>query len=82
MEWIKWTAFWLHTGMVISQRINSGPTCEPIKVDLCNRIGYNLTGMPNLAQNSLQADAKMELETFTPLMQFNCANECATYYQL
>ena len=71
-----------------SQRLSSShggsPTCEPIKIDLCRDIGYNLTGMPNLAGNSLQADAKIELETYMPLVTFQCANElqfflCSVY---
>ena len=74
-----------------SQRLSSShnggsksPTCEPIKIDLCRNIGYNLTGMPNLANNILQADANMELETYMPMLKFQCANElqfflCSVY---
>ena len=92
MEWIKHLFFFLfgmfNLQLVASQRLSpnqGGPTCEPIKIDLCRNIGlYNMTGMPNLAGNKLQADAKFELETYTPLLQFNCANElpfflCSVY---
>ena len=61
----------------------SGP-CEPIKVEMCSSIGYHLTAMPNLAENKLQADAKYELETFTPLIQSGCSPQlhfflCSVY---
>ena len=74
--------------MVMSSRLSSShgsrQTCEPIKIDLCRIYGYNSTRMPNLAENILQADAKMELETYMPLLQFQCANElqfflCSVY---
>ncbi|XP_053610907.1 frizzled-4 [Plodia interpunctella] len=48
-------------------------TCEPIKVAMCKNIGYNQTGMPNLARHSLQADADVTLQTFSPLVQYGCS---------
>ena len=45
-----------------------GPTCEPIKIDMCRSLGYNMTGMPNLAMNSRQSDAAQNLETWSPLI--------------
>ncbi|XP_059057875.1 frizzled-4 [Achroia grisella] len=48
-------------------------TCEPIKVAMCKNIGYNQTGMPNLARHTLQADADVTLQTFTPLVQYGCS---------
>ena len=44
------------------------PTCEPIKIDMCRSLGYNMTGMPNLAMNSRQSDAAQNLETWSPLI--------------
>ena len=78
----------LSSQMVIAQRLSSShvgsKTCEPIKIDYCRNIGYNMTGMPNLANNILQADAKMELEGYSPLFTLECANEvtfflCSVY---
>ncbi|CAG9564838.1 unnamed protein product [Danaus chrysippus] len=59
-------------------------TCEPIKVAMCKNIGYNQTGMPNLARHTLQADADVTLQTFSPLVQYGCSSQlhlflCAVY---
>lgn len=59
-------------------------TCEPIRVKLCQDIGYNLTGMPNLAGHDLQSDADFTLQTFTPLIQYGCSAQlhlflCSVY---
>lgn len=59
-------------------------TCEPIKVAMCKNIGYNATGMPNLARHTLQADADVTLQTFSPLVQYGCSSQlhlflCAVY---
>lgn len=58
--------------------------CEPIRVAMCRNIGYNATGMPNLARHTLQADADVTLQTFTPLVQYGCSSQlhlflCAVY---
>ncbi|XP_028041903.1 frizzled-4 [Bombyx mandarina] len=59
-------------------------TCEPIKVAMCKNIGYNQTGMPNLARHTLQADADITLQTFSPLVQYGCSSQlhlflCSVY---
>ena len=78
-----------HMKIILSQRLSSShggssPTCEPIKIEMCRNIGYSMTGMPNFADNTLQADAKQQLETYGPMLSFNCANElqfflCSVY---
>lgn len=60
------------------------PTCEPLKSDMCRSIGYNMTGMPNLAMHTLQSEANFELATYVPLISMGCANElqfllCSVY---
>lgn len=59
-------------------------TCEPIKVDLCSGLGYNMTGMPNLGGNELQQEAEYYLTTFLPLIQYGCSTHlklflCSVY---
>lgn len=63
---------------------DSQRTCEPIRIDICRGVGYNMTGMPNMAGHELQVDAKLQLETFTPLIQYGCSSQlrfflCAVY---
>ncbi|GBM61910.1 Frizzled-4 [Araneus ventricosus] len=59
-------------------------TCEPIRIDTCYDIGYNITGMPNLVGHELQQDAQLQLQTFTPLIQYGCSSRlrfflCSVY---
>ncbi|RZB39482.1 Fz and/or Frizzled domain containing protein [Asbolus verrucosus] len=59
-------------------------TCEPIRVDLCTNLGYNMTGMPNLGGNDLQQEADYTLKSFSPLIQYGCSSQlklflCSVY---
>ncbi|CAH0400805.1 unnamed protein product [Chilo suppressalis] len=62
----------LATGVVSEASVR---TCEPIKVAMCKNLGYNQTGMPNLARHTLQADADVTLQTFSPLVQYGCSSQ-------
>lgn len=59
-------------------------TCEPIRIETCRDLGYNVTGMPNLVGHELQQDAQLQLQTFTPLIQYGCSSRlrfflCSVY---
>ncbi|CAN9511565.1 unnamed protein product [Ophioblennius macclurei] len=59
-------------------------TCDPIRISLCQGLGYNVTKMPNLVGNVLQSDAELQLTTFTPLIQYGCSSQlkfflCSVY---
>ncbi|KAM8719534.1 hypothetical protein ACLKA7_005725 [Drosophila subpalustris] len=58
--------------------------CEIIKIDMCRGIGYNETSMPNLVGHELQSDVEYTLQTFVPLIEYNCSSQlklflCAAY---
>lgn len=50
-------------------------TCDPIRIAMCQDLGYNVTKMPNLVGNVLQSDAELQLTTFTPLIQYGCSSQ-------
>lgn len=63
---------------------DTGRVCEPIRIEMCKDIGYNVTGMPNLVGHELQQDAQLQLQTFKPLVQYGCASQlkfflCSVY---
>ncbi|OCT55418.1 hypothetical protein XELAEV_18004205mg [Xenopus laevis] len=49
--------------------------CDPIRITMCQNLGYNVTKMPNLVGHELQADAELQLTTFTPLIQYGCSSQ-------
>lgn len=58
--------------------------CETIDIALCHGLGYNVTGMPNLVGHETQQDAKLQLQTFKPLIQYGCSTQlhfflCSVY---
>ncbi|KAL1494078.1 hypothetical protein ABEB36_009732 [Hypothenemus hampei] len=58
--------------------------CEPIRVELCMGLGYNMTGMPNLGGNDMQQDANINLKSYSPLIQYGCSQQlklflCSVY---
>lgn len=59
-------------------------TCEPIRLEMCKGLGYNMTGMPNLGGNEGQQEADFSLKSFSPLIQYGCSQQlklflCSVY---
>lgn len=50
-------------------------TCDPIRISMCQNLGYNVTKMPNLVGHVLQSDAELQLTTFSPLIQYGCSSQ-------
>ncbi|BFG02527.1 frizzled-4 [Drosophila madeirensis] len=58
--------------------------CETIRIEMCRGIGYNETSMPNLVGHELQTDVEYTLQTFAPLIEYDCSSQlklflCAAY---
>ncbi|KAI1286981.1 Frizzled-4 [Halotydeus destructor] len=67
-----------------TENVFESATCEPIRLEKCQGIGYNYTSMPNLIGHELQQDAELQLETFVPLIQYGCSSQlkfflCSVY---
>eukprot|EP00095_Tigriopus_kingsejongensis_P006795 maker-scaffold1064_size65302-snap-gene-0.20 protein:Tk06795 transcript:maker-scaffold1064_size65302-snap-gene-0.20-mRNA-1 annotation:"Frizzled-4" len=74
----RWPGAWLvclGLSLASASRFEFRPVCEPIKVEMCLSVDYNMTGMPNLAGSARQSDAQANLETFLPLVLSRCSNE-------
>ncbi|KAH8343029.1 hypothetical protein KR059_003932 [Drosophila kikkawai] len=61
--------------------------CETIRIEMCREIGYNETSMPNLVGHEMQADVEYTLQTFAPLIEYDCSSRlkfflCAAYVPL
>ncbi|CAG9856355.1 unnamed protein product [Phyllotreta striolata] len=70
--------FW---GVSISEPLMRN--CEPIRVDMCV-MWYNSTSMPNLGGNDIQQEADLQLQSFSPLIQYGCSQNlklflCSVY---
>ncbi|XP_044758510.1 frizzled-4-like [Coccinella septempunctata] len=76
--------FWLFLVLVTGATAEPLRTCEPIRIDLCSGLGYNMTGMPNLGGNDQQHEADYTLKSFSPLIQYGCSSQlklflCSVY---
>ena len=49
--------------------------CDKIQVDYCKNFGYNRTRMPNVHGMERQTEAKMELDTYKPLVETKCSDQ-------
>lgn len=65
--------WWRLLIIILVQRISCiYGACEPIKIEMCRGLGYNVTAMPNFVGHEIQSDAEFTLQTFSPLIQYGC----------
>ena len=69
---------------VRGMRVDYSRTCEPIRVEACQGLGYNVTAMPNFGGHESQLDAELQIQTFAPLIQYGCSSQlrfflCSVY---
>lgn len=63
---------------------STGHKCEPIRIEVCRNIGYNVTLFPNMVGHEVQMEADLQLQTFMPLVQYGCSSQlrfflCSVY---
>lgn len=83
MNWISvldfvvlyFTVFQHKLGAVDGYGDEDDRRCDPIKISMCQNLGYNVTKMPNPVGHELQTDAELQLQTFTPLIQYGCSSQ-------
>lgn len=64
--------WWLIVLMFVRTIWGTHGACEPIRIEMCRGLGYNVTAMPNLVGHEIQGDADFTLQTFSPLIQYGC----------
>lgn len=75
---------WLLVLMFVRTIWCANGACEPIRIEMCRGLGYNVTVMPNLVGHEIQGDADFTLQTFNPLIQYGCSAQlhlflCSVY---
>lgn len=64
--------YWILLLMLVRAILCAHGACEPIRIEMCRGLGYNVTVMPNLVGHEIQGDADFTLQTFSPLIQYGC----------
>ncbi|XP_043470137.1 frizzled-4 [Leptopilina heterotoma] len=80
----NWKMWWLIVLMSVRTIWGAHGACEPIRIEMCRGLGYNVTAMPNLIGHEVQGDAEFTLQTFSPLIQYGCSAQlhlflCSVY---
>ncbi|XP_019698400.1 frizzled-4 isoform X1 [Harpegnathos saltator] len=76
--------YWILLLMLVRTIWCAHGACEPIRIEMCRGLGYNVTAMPNLVGHEIQGDADFTLQTFSPLIQYGCSAQlhlflCSVY---
>ncbi|CAH8516927.1 unnamed protein product [Dicrocoelium dendriticum] len=82
---ITWFALGTH-GSTFGTDKQSGPVEQrqclkpvPIQIPECRNTFYNFTGMPNLVDQDSQLDARQQLQTFKPLIVYQCSKKLSFF---
>lgn len=58
----------------------AGPTCEPIKIPLCEKhLPYNMTMFPNALEQLSQHHARQKIDLFRAIVAINCSKEAGFF---
>lgn len=64
---------WIAVVLILARAVlRANGACEPIRIEMCRGLGYNVTTMPNFVGHETQKDADFTLQTFSPLIQYGC----------
>ncbi|XP_014271550.1 frizzled-10-B [Halyomorpha halys] len=61
------------SAVVVIAAVAVAQKCEVINISMCKELGYNNTVMPNVLGHEDQSVAERELQTFMPLVHYNCS---------
>lgn len=64
----------LHSALLTHGYLNELEQCEPIQVDMCSHLKYNMTRMPNFLGHMTQQEVNHELNPYKHLVDvLNCS---------
>lgn len=58
----------------------SEPICEPLNVEQCRNVGYNVTGIPNIFGDTSQVDIEHKLMEINVLLTATCAEPVRLFF--
>ncbi|GMT28675.1 hypothetical protein PFISCL1PPCAC_19972 [Pristionchus fissidentatus] len=69
----------LVSSLCVAQLFQPSPhttqTCQPITLQICKDVAYNMTMLPNLLGHTTQEDAAQAMSQFNPLMKVQCSED-------
>ncbi|XP_078581185.1 secreted frizzled-related protein 3-like isoform X1 [Branchiostoma floridae x Branchiostoma japonicum] len=72
----------LAAGLALLARDAGAALCEPITIPMCKKMPWNMTRMPNLLHHSTQENAKLAIEQYESLVNFqpSCSPDLLLFF--